>query len=212
MNLIMFDIDGTLIESCGFDADCYLKAVKTVTGVELNTDWTLYTHITDAGILDEFITMEGLHENRDALHRQVKEEFTYLVSSHLKASPVREVDGAVDFLTLLQARSDVEIALATGGWEETAKAKLRSAGFDPTDVAFASCSDHVQRTRVMQTAESRCRSHAFATKTYFGDGPWDKTASRELDYQFILVGNSLQHSKQVDHFRDPRSVLSLIGI
>ncbi|VFQ42804.1 HAD family hydrolase [Desulfoluna butyratoxydans] len=212
MNLIMFDIDGTLIQSCGFDAECYLQAVKKVTGVELNTDWTQYTHITDAGILDEFLTMEGLHENRATLHRQVREEFTHLVASHLKSSPVREVDGAVDFLDLLRTRDDVEIALATGGWEETAKAKLRSAGFDPSDVAFASCSDHVERTRVMQTAESRCRHSEFTTRTYFGDGPWDKEASRKLDYQFILVGNGLCHTKQVDHFRDAESVLSLIGI
>jgi len=208
----MFDIDGTLIESCDFDADCFLKAVKSVTDFELNTDWSLYKNITDSGILDEFITMNGLHEKRSLLHLQVKEKFTQLISAHLKNQPVCEIDGAIDFLNQLQLRNDVEVAIATGGWEETAIAKLKSAGFNMSGLAFASSSDHFQRTKVMKVAESRCKNQTFVSKTYFGDGTWDKKASEELSYNFVLVGNNLQHSKQVENFKDSYSTLSLIGI
>ena len=208
----MFDIDGTLIESCGFDSDCYFEAVKYVTGFELNTDWALYKNITDSGILDEFLKMKGLREERELLHKQVREKFTQLISKHLKKNPVCEVDGAIDFLKQLQLKNDVEIAIATGGWGDTAKAKLNSAGFNISGVAFASSLDHFERTNVMKMAESRCNNQSFVSKTYFGDGSWDKKASEELSYNFVLVGNKLQYSKQVESFRDSHSVLSLIGI
>ena len=208
----MFDIDGTLIESCSFDADCYLEAVKYVTGFELNTDWALYKNITDSGILDEFLKMKDLLEKRELLHNQVREKFTQLISQHLKKNPVCEVEGAIEFIKQLQLRKDVEIAIATGGWEETAKSKLKCAGFNISGVAFASSSDDFQRTNVMKVAESRCTNKSYVSKTYLGDGSWDKKASEELSYNFVLVGNNLEHSKQIDNFKNSHSVLSLIGI
>lgn len=52
----MFDIDGTLIESDDFDSECFTEAVKEVTGFDIDTDWSRYEHVTDAGILNEFFT------------------------------------------------------------------------------------------------------------------------------------------------------------
>ena len=212
MHLIMFDIDGTLIESCDFDADCFSEAIKNVTGHELNTDWASYNNITDAGILDEFITQHDLSDQRDLIHKEVKESFVKLVQAHLEVSPAREVDGAIDFLRQLQLRTDVEVAIATGGWEETARIKLQSAGFDISGLAFASSSDAIERTKVMQVSESRCSNTLFISKTYFGDGVWDKQASENLSYNFILVGNKLLHSKQVDNFQSPEAALFHLGM
>lgn len=212
LHLVMFDIDGTLIKSCGFDADCFCEAVRDVTGHELNTDWESYKNITDAGILDEFISQKGLDEKRESLHRSVKEKFTQLVESYLISSPACEVEGSIHFLKYLQSREDVEIAIATGGWEQTAKAKLKSAGFDISGVAFASSTDHYQRIGVMQVAESRCQFQSFVSKTYFGDGVWDKQACEDLAYNFVLVGDKLTHNQQIDHFKNTHQALVHIGI
>jgi len=208
----MFDIDGTLIESCDFDADCFSEAIKNVTGHELNTDWTSYKNITDAGILDEFIIQHDLTDQRDLIHQNVKESFVQLVQAHLEESPAREVDGAIDFLRQLQLRTDVEVAIATGGWEETARIKLQSAGFNISGLAFASSSDAIERTKVMQVSESRCCNTQFISKTYFGDGVWDKKASENLSYNFVLVGNKLLNSKQIDNFQDTGLALLHLGM
>ena len=39
MKHVMFDVDGTLIQSYGFDETCFVAAVKEVTGVDLVSDW-----------------------------------------------------------------------------------------------------------------------------------------------------------------------------
>ncbi|MCG7495658.1 haloacid dehalogenase-like hydrolase [Vibrio sp. Of7-15] len=212
VHLVMFDIDGTLIKSCVFDADCFCEAVRDVTGYELNTDWESYNNITDTGILDEFISQKGLEDQREHLQRSVKEKFIQLVESHLTSSPAREIEGSINFLKYLQSREDVEIAIATGGWEQTAKAKLKSAGFDISGIAFASSTDHCQRVGVMQVAEARCQYQDFVSKTYFGDGVWDKKACEDLAYNFVLVGNKLTHSQQIDHFKNTQQALIHIGI
>jgi len=80
----MFDIDGTLIESCDFDADCFSEAIKSVTGYELNTDWASYNNITDAGILDEFIAQHDLADQRDLIHKMSKNHSFSLFKLTLK--------------------------------------------------------------------------------------------------------------------------------
>ncbi len=57
----MFDLDGTLVDSCAIDADCYLQALVDVFGFDLETidrDWANYPHITDAGILQTLCQTE----------------------------------------------------------------------------------------------------------------------------------------------------------
>jgi phosphoglycolate phosphatase-like HAD superfamily hydrolase len=54
MQLVMFDIDGTLTESNALDNKSYLQALSEVFGFsEVSSDWTSYSHATDACILRE---------------------------------------------------------------------------------------------------------------------------------------------------------------
>ncbi len=56
MNLVMFDIDGTLTATTGIDEVCFIQAVREVLGVkEIDTDLLNYTHVTDEGITSEII-------------------------------------------------------------------------------------------------------------------------------------------------------------
>lgn len=54
MNLIVFDIDGTLTQTNNVDSLCFTKAIKdTLQITELNTDWASYQYSTDSGLLTE---------------------------------------------------------------------------------------------------------------------------------------------------------------
>ena len=60
----IFDIDGTLIESFGFDGDCYINAVKEVLGeVHIYDDWGKYEKVTDSGILSQIMKENGINDN-----------------------------------------------------------------------------------------------------------------------------------------------------
>ena len=56
---IMFDIDGTLVDSFGFDEQCFTSAVKETLGHDLDTRWGTYKHMTDRGLLMELLAKNG---------------------------------------------------------------------------------------------------------------------------------------------------------
>ena len=54
MNLIVFDIDGTLTQTNEIDSRCFAQAIKDVLGIStLNTDWSSYRYSTDSGLMKE---------------------------------------------------------------------------------------------------------------------------------------------------------------
>ena len=56
MIAVIFDIDGTLVESFQFDGIIYASAVKDVLGeVYINDNWNQYKNITDSGILQQIM-------------------------------------------------------------------------------------------------------------------------------------------------------------
>ena len=212
MHLVMFDVDGTLVDSSGFEDECFLKAIHDVIKTPVDSDWSNYAHVTDTGILNDIIDRNGLAGDREHIHSEVKRSFIRYVQSYLSHTRAREIEGAAAFIQNLRRRDDVALAIATGGWEETARLKLTSAGIDHAGIAFASGSDHTTRTGIMKIAEEKTGGKVFIAKTYFGDAIWDLKASRELNYNFILVGDRIHHPKQIMDFHPSAPILALIGL
>jgi len=46
MNLVLFDLDGTLVDSGAFEGELYVHAVRSVLGIAIDTDWSRYRHET----------------------------------------------------------------------------------------------------------------------------------------------------------------------
>ena len=215
MHLILFDIDGTLVDSHEFDAELYVRAVREVLGMEIGDDWSAYRNVTDGGILDEIIDNAGLKTSRRHIHSQVKAIFADLVSEYLdeREGRLSEIHGAGAFLAELESRPEVLMALATGGWEETARMKLRASGLDRYSIPLASGSDAFTRAEIMQIAEKRALGGRKARRrTYFGDGIWDKRASAELGYDFIAIGDKVQHHARYPSFRRSGTILAQLGL
>jgi len=211
----MFDIDGTLVNSSEFDEMCYLKAARIVLGVEISSNWEDYTFATDAGILDEAINRYSIPGSKKYIHEKFKQVFKKLISEYIASNPddVQEVEGASQFFQHLCTLDTVRVAIATGGWEETAKLKLKAANINLNGCAFASSSDHYKRTEIMKIAESRASGPIpFKSKTYFGDASWDKKASKMLNYRFVLVGNRIEHEIQIDDYKNKADVLNMLGL
>lgn len=212
MHLVMFDIDGTLVESHGFDADCFQAAIQDVLGISIDTDWEKYDHATDTGILNQVIDGMTLSEDRELVIASVKRRFIENISDYLNKNGISSLQGAADFLSHLMARKDVKLAIATGGWLESAQLKLRAAGLDTQKIPLASSSDHFKRVEIMKIAASRCGDFRYESKTYFGDGAWDLKASRVLGYKFIAVGSRLEYSPSIQDYRKIKDILGYFGL
>ena len=211
----MFDVDGTLVDSAGFDAALYAEAVWSVLGADVDQTWASYRNVTDSGILEEVLEQRGGLDPGaiEEIRLGVKRRFVDSVRDYLGANAtlIREIAGARALLDALRAMPGVSVAIATGGWAETARLKLRAIGVETEGLGFASASDAVARTKIMQLAEQRAlRGAAAITRTYFGDGPWDERASAELGYRFVAIGRGVAHEPRFDDFSDREAILECL--
>jgi phosphoglycolate phosphatase-like HAD superfamily hydrolase len=214
MHLVMFDIDGTLVDSEDFDGELYAASVRAVLGVKLDRDWDRYEHVSDRGIVEQLLRDRRIEE-RAALAERVQWHFVALVRGHLARHGlrIREIPGARELVERLLSLPGVRVAVATGGWEETARLKLRHVGIDDERLALASSSDAAARTAIMRLAAQRALRGASAHRTtYFGDGAWDRRASAELGYDFVAVGRATEHAVRYDDLRATETILAELRI
>lgn len=207
----MFDIDGTLLKSFDLDSYCYLEAINEITGLNISSDWDNYEHVTDSGILAEIIKKYKL-ENPNKLTQEVKNCFLNKLDKALKDNPLKEIDGAYDFLRKLKNMDNVVISIATGGWLESSVLKLNSARIDFSNIPLASSNIHYSRIEIMKAENTMATGNADNKFTYFGDRRWDKNACSELGVNFVLVGSSIQHSQQINNFLSSEKAMSYIGL
>lgn len=203
----MFDIDGTLIQSHSFEDDYYKSAIKEVTGIDIESDWSTYPYVTDRGILMTFIEQQAPNLNLDTIEPQVKASFIKQIDERLSHSPIQEVIGAKDFLTRLHEDENFIVSLATGGWKETALLKLESAGFDTSQLILSSSNDHHSRTELMKLSAKKAGDIGNLSFTYFGDAEWDLRACNKLNVNLVIIGNRVQHSQNlVDYTNQSKAI------
>ena len=215
MHFVSFDLDGTLADSEAFDTKLYVEAVRTVLGIDIETEWSVYRHPTDSGILDEIIDRSIPSADRSFLHSAVRRHFTDLLSDHVVAhgGVISEIPGAGEFVSRLRKHSSVRVAVATGGWKESALIKLRAIGLDTQRLPFASCSDAMSKVDIMRIAERRALPTQIAKrKTYFGDSRYDRETSLESGYDFIAIGQNVDHHPQYTNFLDAESIIDNLGL
>jgi hypothetical protein len=61
-------------------------------------------------------------------------------------------------------------------------------------------------------SEKKHSGLTFKSRTYFGDGEWDRKAANTLGYRFVLVGSSLEHQPAIDHYSDIPDIIDKIGL
>ena len=85
---VIFDIDGTLIQSVAVDAELYDRAFRETFAVALpTTDWSVYRDATDAGIFAEAVERLGLPDGRAA---EMQRRFVALLASVATIEPVSD--------------------------------------------------------------------------------------------------------------------------
>jgi phosphoglycolate phosphatase-like HAD superfamily hydrolase len=188
---VIFDIDGTLVDSTEFDNGAYVDAIRHVLGpISIRPNWGDYEHVTDAGIL-RGICLDNQIDHGICVS-QVRTRFGELISAGLRLGPCPAVRGGVQLLQGLLANPEIEVGIATGGWGHTARMKLDRAGYDFLKCPLASSDDGYERDRIMQ--HCRARMSPSTETVYIGDGEWDKRATEKLGWRFIGIGPRLRGS------------------
>jgi phosphoglycolate phosphatase-like HAD superfamily hydrolase len=199
MHLVVFDIDGTLVQTNHIDEICFVQAVMDVLSIAgINTDWSTYAHVTDSGILNEIIQSRHARFPDQAEIDKIQQRFCCLLEEAFITQPkaFKSVEGGPATLHQLAGEADQALALATGGWELSARKKLRWGGYQAEEIVLATASDVCNRDGIMLLAEQRSRARYGVTEyesvTYVGDGLWDYTAAAGLGWGFIGIATGSQ--------------------
>jgi phosphoglycolate phosphatase-like HAD superfamily hydrolase len=131
LNLVLFDIDGTLLWPNGAGALAMHRALGEVYGMSGMLGQFSMAGMTDRAIIHRALTGGGLSPGK--VQSRWK-RFSLALARHMVVTVVerelRLCPGVLALLDTLSARDDVLLGLVTGNLENTAPIKLRAAGID----------------------------------------------------------------------------------
>src|SRR5712691_5111385 len=193
MQLVIFDIDGTLTETMKVDEECFVRTFVEVFGfTDIDTDWSHYPHVTDSGIFNE-IYASRMGRAPTALDvSRFRRRFIELLAVASSQTPFAPVAGADRLLSRLASDVSHRVSLATGSWRDSARLKMTSAGMCFDDHPAASADDAPERESIMKLSKQRAGEWyggPFAGTVYVGDGVWDARACRAVGIPFIGIGS-----------------------
>ncbi len=157
MTLVLFDIDGTLVDAHGLGRRTIESALGEVAGRPVPSARVPFAGRTDPAIAAEMLRQAGFSGERHAemLSRGLA-HYTALMMAH--DGPVDLLPGVESVLNRLEASDGVALGLLTGNLEVTAYAKLRMAGIARFFGFGAFGSDNPDRYGLPEVALGRARS------------------------------------------------------
>jgi len=221
MKLIIFDIDGTILDSVNADDKCYIQTLKDLFQIDLtNVDWNDFTNVTDTGLTIEIFQKWFNREPNTEEIENIKSYFKNLLKEHNQQ--FREIEKSLSSIKTASIKPDFEVGFATGGWKETAELKCNSVRLNLNDYIFKSSNDHYNRGKIIELvikeALKKNNVREFESITYFGDGLWDFKTTRTLGIDFIGVDFknngkliNIGAEKVIKNFTEPEKILNWIN-
>lgn len=201
MRLLLWDIDGTLVQTGVVGRDPFQEAIASVLGRDLGEGFHERVRMsgkTDPQIARELLVAAEVHEHDVDAHlpevlRLLEEQL--LAAEHRLQVEGHAIPGAAEVLAALSDRSDVLQSVLTGNLAANAVVKLRAFGLDgflDLDVG-AYGSDHHDREELVPIALAKAAAaHGgggfSADETWvIGDTPRDYACAKAGGARCVLV-------------------------
>jgi phosphoglycolate phosphatase len=226
VRVILWDVDGTLVQTAGVGAEAFNSAIETLYGVPAGNHGVSLAGKTDPQIAREILTVLDLHDDAEARLPGLLAETERLVAAG--RDRIRErgmiLPGVSALLAALQRSGAVQTVL-TGNTAANAAVKLDA--FDlprwlDLDVG-AYGSDNADRNALVEVALSRiARNYGPVDRSgvwVIGDTPLDAACARSGGVRCLLVASGFAPRAAldaagadhvVDDLTDTDAILSLL--
>ena len=126
---LLFDIDGTLVNTGGAGLSAMKATVKNILGNEDILIGYSFAGKTDAQIMNDMIRKSGLDDKLGSMSKLFEQTYIEKLKTNLKNSDnFRIYPNVNELLDNYQKNEGYELALLTGNFETGAKLKLEHAG------------------------------------------------------------------------------------
>ncbi|MCB0077526.1 MAG: HAD hydrolase-like protein [Anaerolineales bacterium] len=196
MHLILFDIDGTLLNADGAGRAAMVRTLDAFVGHHDALDGFAFGGKLDWTIWRALLAAEGysaaeVDAQLPQLYRRYVAELVFLLSAPNGPRP-RPLPGVVALLSALERRADVQLALVTGNAEAGAWLKLARAGLQRFFHVGAFGNEALERTALPPLAVRRAEAwwgQRFdpAQITVVGDTANDIASARPLGARTVAV-------------------------
>ena len=186
--LIIFDIDGTLVESVSTYHEVVTQSLKALGIKEIDTNFDALLHHTDSYALK--FNYENYFEKE--LPNELISRFEDILFEQLKAFPKTEaILGAREAIEHLKIKG-YSIAFATGSLPKTAILKLQDAKiwFDEK-ILTTSKNSFSREGFVLEAIDEASKFYNvpfYESIISVGDGVWDLKTAQKLNLDFVGIG------------------------
>jgi phosphoglycolate phosphatase-like HAD superfamily hydrolase len=222
--LLLFDIDGTLIDSGGAGLQSLKDVLEQQFGVTDDLDGIEVAGKTDTAIVHQILRKQKIAvtgENTEAF----LERYLELLALELPQRQGRLLPGVQQLLSRLQARPQNVLALLTGNLQRGAQLKLAHYGIWDFFELGAFADDHHDRNELGPFAQRRAREkHAIdfaaADIDVIGDTPHDIACGKAIGARTVAVATGSCSRAQlaahqpdvlVDDFSEVEAVICELG-
>jgi phosphoglycolate phosphatase-like HAD superfamily hydrolase len=222
--LLLFDIDGTLIDSAGAGVNALHRVFEQQFGRRDDFSGIEIAGRTDSGIVHQILRKAQIEPNEQKTAAFI-EEYVRHLANELPRCPGRILAGIEELLPRLQKNPQIVIALLTGNVERGARLKLGHFGLWQFFEFGAFADDHHDRNQLGAFARHRAREkHGFefesAAIDVIGDTPHDIACGKAIGARTIAVATGRFSREQLSahepdfifpDFSKVDAVLDLLG-
>lgn len=208
MQLLLFDIDGTLLRSNGAGKAVLTMALEDTFGTSGPCESYQMAGKTDPLIISDLMGAAGKDE-KEINHRlpAVYERMMFHAQKIFCEKNIYPCPGIPELLEALSQRTDIIIGLLTGNIEGTAPLKLAAAGIDPSIFRVGAYgSDHKDRNQLPSFALQRATEltkllFSGHNTTIIGDTPADIACARTIGARVVAVSSGSYSSNTLSQFQ-----------
>lgn len=216
MKLLLFDIDGTLIQANGAGKRMLAAALQDVFGTTGPIESYNFGGKTDTRIITDLMVAAAIPlPDITTKLPVVFEQMTHYATKSFPHDNIQPCPGVMPLLEALNRRSDVVLGLLTGNIETTAPLKLAAAGINPAQFRVGAYgSQHIDRDHLPALAmyqATQLTQHPFAGQNtvIIGDTPLDIQCARAGATRVIAVATGRYSTRTLDQYKPDKLLLNL---